>query len=126
MTVPGIDPISFSAYVKRIATLVEQAELDGYSLNPPSRTAFFEFLKKNPLARRGRLVLMENGNLRAVWDGENEAHIGLQFRDTQSVQYVIFTRRRPSAPVSRVSGCDTLEGIMKQIDAFELSGVVNV
>ena len=113
-----------SAYASRIEILKEQAALDGYSLNPTSKAAFLEFLKKNPLIRRGRLVLMENGNLRAVWKGANIAHIGLQFLTNRSVQYVIFTRREPWSPVSRVSGRDTMDGITRQIEAFNLDGVL--
>ena len=115
-----------SAYASRIEVLKEQAELDGYSLTRASRDAFFEFLKKNPWIRRGRLVLMENGNLRAVWKGENEAHIGLQFINNQSIQYVIFTRREPQSPVSRVSGRDTLDGLKRQIEAFDLNSVLYI
>ena len=69
---------------------------------------------------------MENGNLRAVWKGENEAHIGLQFINNRSIQYVIFTRREPQSPVSRVSGRDTLDGIKRQIEAFDLKSVLYI
>ena len=113
-----------SAYKKRIRMLTEQAELDGYSLRQPSKAAFLEFLEKNPLISRGRLVLMENGNLRAVWKDENGTHIGLQFLNNRSIQYVIFKQRETSAPVSRVYGRDTMKGISKQIDAFDLDDVL--
>ena len=113
-----------SAYKNRIRVLKEQAELDGYSLSQPSKAAFLEFLEKNPLIRRGRLILMENGNLRAVWKGGNSAHIGLQFLDNRSIQYVIFKQRNPSGPVSRVTGRDTMEGISRQIDAFDLRSIL--
>ena len=116
----------YSAYASRIEVLKEQAESDGYSLNRASRDAFFEFLKKNPLVKRGRLVLMENGNLRAVWKGDKEDHIGLQFINNRSIQYVIFTRREPQSPVSRVSGRDTLDGIKRQIEAFDLDSVLYI
>ena len=116
----------YTAYANRLEVLKEQAELDGYSLNRASRDAFVEFLKKNPLIRRSRLVLMENGNLRAVWKGEKEDHIGLQFISNRSIQYVIFTRREPQFPVSRVSGRDTLDGIKRQIEAFDLDSVLYI
>ena len=116
----------YAAYASRIEVLKEQAALDGYSLNHASRDAFFEFLKKNPLIKRGRLVLMENGNLRAVWKGGKEDHIGLQFINNRAIQYVIFTRREPQFPVSRVSGRDTLNGIKKQIEAFDLDSVLYI
>lgn len=111
-------------YESRINVLKEQAELEGYSLSEASETAFWNFLKKNPFTRRGRLVLLENGNLRAVWNDGNDAHIRLQFLDDRLIQYVIFARRGPDAPVSRVSGRDTMDGIMRQIDAFDLGGVL--
>ena len=113
-----------SAYKDRIRVLKEQAEFDGYLLSQPSKAAFLEFIERNPRIKRGRLLLMENGNLRAVWKGENGAHLGLQFRDRQSIQYVIFKQRKPSAPVSRVSGSDTMEGISRQIEAFDLGNVL--
>ena len=113
-----------SAYKKRIRELTEQAELDGYSLRQPSKAAFLEFIGKHPLISRGRLILMENGNLRAVWKDENGTHIGLQFLDNRSIQYVIFKQRETSAPVSRVYGRDTMKGISKQIDAFDLDDVL--
>ena len=113
-----------SAYDDRIEVLKKQAELDGYSLNPASQATFLEFFRRNPLIRRGRLVLMESGNLRAVWKGENGAHIGLQFLHNRSIQYVIFKHRKPSFPVSRVYGHDTTDGIIRQIDAFDLGSVL--
>lgn len=113
-----------ASYKHRIKVLKEQAELDGYSLNVPSEAAFLEFVEKNPLIRRGRLVLMENGNLRAVWKDDNGAHLGLQFVDSRTVQYVIFKQRQPSAPVSRVTGRDTMEGISRQIAAFDLDSAL--
>ena len=115
---------TFSSYDRRIQVLQEQAKLDAYSLNNASRQAFLHFCLQNPLMRRARLVLMENGNLRATWKNENGTHIGLQFQDSQSIQYVIFTRREPESPISRVSGRDTMDGIMHQIDAFDVRDIV--
>ncbi len=113
-----------SAYKSRIRVLKEQAELDGYTLNQRSKAAFLEFIDKNPLIKRGRLVLMENGNLRAVWKGKNGAHVGLQFLDGRSIQYVIFKQRETSSPVSRAYGRDTMRGISKQVEAFDLGDVL--
>ena len=113
-----------SDYQNRIRILKDHAERDGYSLSQHSMAAFLEFLDKNPHLKRGRLVLMENGNLRATWKGANGAHIALQFIDNRTIQYVIFKQREPSAPVSRVSGRDTMEGVLRQISAFDLNHVL--
>ena len=83
-----------------------------------------DFFKGNLLLRYGRLVLMDNGNLRAVWKGENGAQVGLQFLGNGSVQYVIFKRRGPFQPMSRACGRDTVNGVGKQIHAFDLDDVL--
>ena len=115
---------AFADYNDRLRVLREQAVLDGFFINHGSLEGFKEFFKNNPLIRRGRLVLLENGNLRAVWKGEEEAHVGLQFLDKWTVQYVIFARRHPSAVTSRVTGTDTIQGVIRQIKAFDLANLV--
>ncbi len=115
---------TISSYDNRIEVLERQAELDGYSLNLASRATFLEFFRRNPRLKRGRLVLIENGNLRAVWKDKNGAHIGLQFLENELIQYVIFKQRSPTLPVSRVYGRDTAEGIISLIDAFDLGSVL--
>ena len=111
---------SLDNYVKRIQDLKEIGLDDGISLNPDSKTACLKFFRANPFLKPAGLIVKENGNLRAIWEGENEVHVGLQFLGDQSLQYVIFKQRTPEAPVSRVSGRDTMDGIMHQIEAFDL------
>lgn len=115
---------TISFYDNRIEVLKRQAELDGYSINLASRETFLEFFRRNPPLKRGRLVLIENGNLRAVWKDNNGAHIGLQFLENGLIQYVIFKQRSPTLPVSRVYGRDTTDGIINLIIAFDLGSVL--
>ncbi len=117
---------TISAYDNRIGVLEKQAAIEEYFLNSSSKETFQLFFQKNPLVRLGRLVLLENGNLRAVWKGENGSHIGLQFLDNLSIQYVLFKRRKPDLPVSRAYGRDTIDGLLRQITALELSEVLYV
>ena len=111
---------SLGNYVKRIQDLKEIGLDDGISLNPDSISACLKFFVANPFLKPAGLITKENGNLRAIWEGENEVHVGLQFLGDQSLQYVIFKQRTPEDPVSRVSGLDTMDGIMHQIEAFDL------
>ena len=111
-------------YNNRLRVLSELAARDGYFINNESLEGFAEFFNCNPFIRRGRLVLMENGNLRAVWKNEKQAHVGLQFLNKRTVQYVIFARREPSVATSRVTGTDTIKGVRKQIEAFELADLI--
>ena len=113
-------PDTVSAYDDRISVLEEQASVEGYFLNSGSKEAFQDFFRNNPLIRLGRLTLLENGNLRAVWKGDNASQIGLQFLDNGLIQYVLFKQRRADLPVSRAYGRDTPLGILQQISAFQL------
>ena len=117
-------PHIVSSYDNRINVLRDQAASDGYFINHESEVGFLEYFRSNPLIRRSRLVLLENGNLRAVWKGDDEAHVGLQFLGKQMIQYVIFKRRQPYFPVSRVTGIDNISGVRKQIHAFDLEDLV--
>ncbi len=111
----------YDSYLKRMEMLHDEARHDGYVLNIASEIDFRLFIESAPRMRRGNLVLMDNGNLRAIWKGEHGTHLGLQFLGGRMVQYVIFKRRKQGQRISRVSGRDTLEGIERQIGAFELS-----
>lgn len=115
---------TLSAYAHRIYVLEEQAASEGYYLNSGSRVTFFVFFKSNPLIQLGRLFLLENGNLRAVWKDDEGSHIGLQFLENGLIQYVLFKRRHVDLPVSRAYGRDTPLGVLEQISALELDQVL--
>jgi len=119
-----LSPEVRQTYGNRIAELREYGAEDGITLNPASKKDFWSFVKSLPATRSGSLVLMDNGNLRVVWKGDQGSHLGLQFLGGQMIQYVIFKRRPGASKVSRVTGADTFGGIMRQIDAFELKSLV--
>ena len=112
-------------YERRIDELEEQAQPYGYTLRIGSKAAFLLFLDRMPQIREAGLVLMENGNLRAIWKGDDGAHVGLQFISPESIQYVIFRRRRLGSSMSRVAGRDTIDGILQQLDVFDLRGMLS-
>ena len=113
------------AYMSRLKFLQDEAVLDGYVLSTTSEIDFWEFVRSAPNVRRGNLVLMDNGNLRAIWKDNQGTRIGLQFLGDGLVQFVIFKRRKQGQPISRVSGRDSLEGLRRQIVAFELDSLLN-
>lgn len=116
--------IDLQAYHARIEALQADAIQDGYHLNAASARDFWCFVRSGPFIRKGNLVLLDNGNLRAVWKGEHGTHIGLQFLGDQTVQYVIFKRRAAASVVSRVAGRDSIEGVVRQIAAFDLRSLI--
>ena len=114
----------YKDYSRRIETLHSDAEDDGFALNEESKKDFWQYIRSVPFAQKAGLVLMDNGNLRAVWKGDDESRLGIQFLGNQWVEYVIFNRRPSTIDVARVAGRDTLDGVKRQIDAFDLTSLM--
>ena len=112
------------AYKARVEFLEEQARHEGYALNLASRQDFERFALGTDDIRRGGLVLLENGNLRAIWRDGQGTRLGLQFLGGGMAQYVIFKRRTEEGPISRVAGRDTLKGLERQLAAFDMRSLV--
>ena len=108
------------AYRARIVSLREIAPGDGILVNDASERDFWAFVRSSPGMDRAELSLLENGNLRAVWEGADGSHLGLQFRGDETVAFVAFTKRAGAAEASRAYGTDTLEGVKGQVGAFDL------
>ncbi len=113
------------SYEKRIAELKRYGADEGVSLNAASLEDFWFFVGYKGTRQRAGLVLLDNGNLRASWRDDDGNFLGIQFAGHRQVEYVIFKHRRHSELVSRVAGIDTLDGIRKQLQAFELVSLVN-
>ena len=117
---------AFESYHDRLADLRAAAVEEGIEWSEDSEQDFRTFVTSNPGWRRGDVVLMNNGNLRAIWDDDNDddRHVALQFLGGGHVQYVIFKRRPGAIKVSRVAGTDTFDGIKRQVEAFALNQLV--
>lgn len=115
---------ALDAYSSRIAYLRDEATYDGYEMNKDSEGDFRQFVRSMPYIRKGNLVLMDNGNIRAIWKNDQGGRLGLQFLGGNMVQYVIFRRRMAAREISRVAGRDSLEGIVRQINAFQLHSLL--
>ena len=112
-------------YVDRIEYLRNEAEQEGFSLNPASERNFLSFVNSVCHTRRACLFLLDNGNLRAVWKDENDAQVGLQFRDDGMVQYVIFARSNPEDEKTPAYGSVSIDmAITGQIEGFDLRPLV--
>lgn len=112
-------------YSRRIEVLSSDAEDDGLVLNEASERDLWQYIRSVPFAQKAGLVLVDNGNLCAVWKGDDESHLGIQFLGNQWVEYVIFKRRPSTSDVARVAGRDTLDGVKRQIDAFDLTSLMS-
>ena len=81
-------------YQERIEHFRHEARQDGYDMDPDSGRDFWRFVDSNPNFRKGDVLLLENGNLRAFWDDEHGDQIGLHFLGSGKVNYVIFFAQR--------------------------------
>ena len=113
-------------YRNRIEVLRNYAALDSFSVNEASEKDFWLFVGSVPFVRRAEVVLVNNSNLRAIWNGEDGSQLGLQFLGHQMVQYVIFKRCQATGDVSRVAGRETLERIKSRIHAFDLTALMEI
>ena len=111
-------------YVQRITELHQIAKDEEIQINQDSESDFWKYVDFDYRMREGDILLMDNGNLRLVWNDQQGTHLGLQFLGNQHVQYVIFKQRKPCSPVSRVTGRDTFDGVRKQIKSFELDSLI--
>lgn len=116
---------TINTYRDRVQMLCCEGEAEGIELHSPSEEDFYSFVKSAPFSGRASLVLIDNGNLRAVWRNDDGSHVGIQFRGGQTVSYVIFKRRSSASGISRVAGTDTLDGVKSQIRAFGLEPLLN-
>ena len=111
----------FDSYISRIDFLREEALQEGFMLREASEIDFRRFVFSYPNFRKGSLILTDSGNIRAIWKGSKGSHFGLQFLGDGMAQYVMFHQRENEKEVSRVSGRDSIQGIVRQIDAFDLA-----
>jgi len=116
----------FFDYGQRIEILRDDGDLDGITVNKASAKDFWSFVESGPFASKAEIVLVDNGNLRAIWDGEDGSHLALQFFGGHMVQYVLFGRRHGSDPVSRVAGRGTLDDVKRQVRNFDLETLLRV
>ena len=110
------------AYEARIELLRGYAADDDdiETVNEDSINDFWAFMKTSDFSRQAGLVLLDSGDLRAVWR-ENAGHdIGLRFMGNQEILYVILKRGAEERIAERATGTDSFDGVMKQIRSLNL------
>jgi len=104
---------------KRLEELKEIAVEDGYEISSASEKALRAFLAATPFSKRPYITLLDNGNVRALWEDETAGEqIGLQFLNRDFVQFVIFVRRERDGEsyIARAAGRDLITNIVGQIE----------
>lgn len=92
----------------------------GRALNAESKRDFWKFMRPSALLGEPAISLLESGNLRVDWEREDGIRLHVEFLGGEMAAFAIEARRRGAAGVSRVSGTDTIGGVMRQTHVFEL------
>ena len=108
-------------YASRIQELRSFGEEEDISVSRDSQSDFWRFMIQFPSEEPGHLMLMQDGHLRWIWKGNDQAHVGIRFIGSGRGRYVIFKRRAGEFQISRVSGEDNLEGVVQQVKSFDMT-----
>lgn len=112
------------AYRRRVELLRSDGAMEDLAINEASEADFWSFVKSSFDVRKAGLVLLDSGNLRAVWKSDDGRRLGLQFLGGRMVEYVYFVRRPAAEEISRGAGRDTLDAVKAQIRAWNLTSLV--
>ena len=103
-----------TTYQRRIAYLRADGEIDGVEINPSSETDFWEFVGIVSDWRQASLILVDDGSLRAVWRGQEEDRINLEFLGDGVVELAIFEGGYVPDEYSRFTFVEAIKNIQHQ------------
>ena len=82
-------PEIVKSYRWRIEELRVLGNEDKIELREASKEDFLEVVGSTATASQAFLILLENGNLRAIWQCQDGDHLAVQFRGNRMASYVI-------------------------------------
>ena len=115
---------AYEARIKELRGYAEDDE-DIEEVNEFSIRDFWSFMEMTRFARRAGLVLLDNGDLRAVWRENGGHNVGLEFQGDRSVLYVIFRRYSDGRRTERSAGIATFDDVIRQLRELDLISFVN-
>lgn len=110
------------AVMRRVLDLLEQEEIEGTAHSPMSLADLLGFFSNGPLVKVPKVFLLDNGNFRAVWYGQNSEQLGLQFRGGGIVQWVAFSGNAAAALPK--SGREDIAKLVDLVGLLELDETV--
>ena len=114
------EQLTLEEYAKRIDRLRLIVREEGREISKDSEGDFWNFVQRYPFAQTGQVIVTDEGHLRLVWKGSDEAHIGIRFLGDLRVRYVIFNRRAGERALLETSGEDSFDGLISQAHACGL------
>ena len=104
-------------YEARLECLRDLGAEDDIELSELSKRDFFLFIDSALYMYVASLVLMDNGNIRALWKFGDDDRVGIHFRGNGMASYVIF-KRTSQSDVARDFGMTSLDGMHTEIRRF--------
>lgn len=107
-----------------MAFLCDEAVYGEVPLNQSSFDDFRRLVAGSGCLRGAELVLMDNGNLQAIWEDERRGkELCVQFLGNREVRYVIVERSGGGRPQAS-SGWSSLDRIVQRVEALGLGSLL--
>lgn len=111
-----------SEWVQRVSDLRQMAAEEDIEVSDYSISSAEKFIDSLPSVSMPSTFLLDNGNIRLVWVNETGEQIGLQFRSSTEVQYVLLKVRDGMSVHSM--GVDVLGSVTQIIRSLGLFHVM--
>jgi hypothetical protein len=105
----------------RVGELKRLGMEEGLPWSAASEDDFWAFVSLWPTLREPGLILMDNGDLRAVWRNAAGEQVALEFRGYRQVYFVFFARRPEGPAMARSAGEDSVAQIGEKIAGDNLT-----
>lgn len=114
-TLSGIKTETIRAYEERLGFLERVGLTEGVELNVDSETDFWEFVEASQFTQKAELVFIGEGNIRAIWEDEDENFLGLHFLGNRRIIYVIFKQDPGGNGLTTETGVESFRGTKKRV-----------
>ena len=103
----------------------EEDDEDIEPVNEDSIGDFWSFMGAKGFSRRAGLVLLDNGNLRAVWRDNAGSNVGLEFLGGGTVLYVMFKPYVDGRETAREADIATFDTVVDKLRDLDLLSFVS-
>lgn len=107
----------------RIVELKRDGANEGLPWSAESERDFWRFIESRARLKEPRLVLMDNGNLRAIWENDAHERVAVEFRGGNGV-YFVFVARTDGPAMAYLFGEESVSNIGEKIKANGLDGLL--
>ena len=83
------------------------------------------FLRAFRPTERPAIFLSDAGLLSAVWDGPNDEHVGLEFKDESTIFYVLIGARTAGRAREHSEGSSRMDGVVGHLCAMGLLELIS-